>query len=697
MSSTKDEIVAVLRRKKIKLWKPPYCCGNDQNTPNLKTLQKLADDLKKEINNNNSNDMTNLIEILLNLQENALEKLAAKENSGKKKDFSPLYCIEMRVLGIQNNLPISSEETPTWTERVEIEKETIRFFNVNPTITINQFEKDLPTLLDLNTFRLIHKGKHISSKNNIGMKLGNILQQSNNGTNKPHYSILCLAFNNDDDKDQSDDRNLLSSIREAASKLGNNSKFELTDQHGKHVPMLPSEYIDFLTALGLHRLGKERLQCGDGDDNDNKKLSSSLTFLLEADQVWENISPQWRNKVDNYGLLQLDISWAYLKLESLDNLSDATRRLELAEIVLRKQVHSNFVTLALVQADMGNAVPPLSSVFCRLFLLQGLAYKFSKHDSEKKKERMGWAWKLCQSLRSVSSDEQIKLLCEAFPSISKAQTISALRRTNGNLDQAGVMIQEDKDNVTLQEDRRTQQRKFGLCENTKDYVNLDLIPQVKSIFDFEFTPIHEQLQELGVVSRDVQSLAVGLLRLNNNDINKVIDCYEKAERSPNAIDQMVADLDQSLYNKGLLSSTRKRKTIDESFTVDQIALVSLISMGVDELIAKKALKHSKNNIEIALLWLTNDNNQSEEQNSKGNNHDDSLIEGMINDHLENLNQTKTISNKTNKMREIKDAEAFLEKELSEVLGEHDLEKEYYGSTLDEEFFFLQKFQERKET
>ena len=62
-------------------------------------------------------------------------------------------------------------------------------------------------------------------------------------------------------------------------------------------------------------------------------VASALTFLLEADAEWKSSSAlaSWMDRVDNYGLLQLDIAWCYLLLRSLDNLPDAIARLHRAE------------------------------------------------------------------------------------------------------------------------------------------------------------------------------------------------------------------------------------------------------------------------------------------------------------------------------------------------------------------------------
>ena len=63
--------------------------------------------------------------------------------------------------------------------------------------------------------------------------------------------------------------------------------------------MMPAERLAFLTALGLASLGRERME--------RACMDEALVFLLEADLEWKRVGPHWRDQVDNYGLLQLDI------------------------------------------------------------------------------------------------------------------------------------------------------------------------------------------------------------------------------------------------------------------------------------------------------------------------------------------------------------------------------------------------------
>ena len=678
MSDVKDQVIAELRRMKIKLWLPPYYAHIDASS-NRAVLQSLACDLTSKIGGTKEEILVSL----LTLQDHALEKLEKKRSATSTLPL--VECLELKVLGLRGDF---SHEIPvvSWAERVEVTDKALKFHRASPVLTAGKFLEDLAAFLKVDALRLVYRGKSISSKDDA--RLCDILKHGDSASPQiGNFRMMCLVSY----KEQvNPDRTLIASIRQAATKLGGGASFDVTDQHGKIVPMLPSERLAFLTALGLHRLGRKRM---------DTTLSSALVFLLEADQEWDKVTPQWRDKVDNYGILQLDIAWVYMKLESLENLPDVTRRLELAETTLRKQVDRNFVTLALVQADMGNAVPPLSSVFCRLFLLQGVAYRFSQ-DMAKSKERLEWAWGLCQSLRSVSSVEQINALCEAL-GVTQFQAISALRRTNGNSDQAAALMEKDKADAELQNLRREEQRKLGLCKNTVDHVDLDLVANLQTVLGFTPGPPEQQEGTRKLDSNFI--VAAGLLRLANNDLEKSIDIYQDVERNPGAVLQLVSDLDRSLQEQGLAKKKSSRKKEEE---VDELSLATLMSMGVDESMAKKALRHSHNNMETALLWLTGQGESEEKEgeaikssdsfsSGESSNSSDSTSSSEANstatDSMEEDGMTESRSKRARVRDETKEAELLLEKELGEALQERDMEQDYFGSTLDEEWSFIEKF------
>mmetsp|Transcript_19226 Transcript_19226/g.41661 ORF Transcript_19226/g.41661 Transcript_19226/m.41661 type:complete len:571 (+) Transcript_19226:332-2044(+) len=514
------------------------------------------------------------------------------------------------------------------------------------------------------------------------------------------------------------DSGIVESVRQAARTIQNNkhgSRFEVTDQSGNLVPMQQSDTVAFLAALGLHRIGRSKMETrvtgnsmadttqtppvGDGSGRD--ALASALVFLLEADAEW-NSSPalaNWRAKVDNYGLLQLDIAWCYLLLESLDSLTDAIRRLDIAEEVLRKQVHSNFVTLALAQAEMSNPIPPLCAIFVRLFLLQGVANKMQNCNATSV-ERMGWANLLCNSLRSSCPADSVETLCAAYL-VNPFTAIAALRRSNGDLNAAGNFITLDRNEEKQTSKKRRRQHKIGKCANGMDFVNLDLVPTLSNLLGYSNvmsttgdTYGEEDDKVFGNDQSTSTLIVIGLLRLSNNGIDQSLELYNNI-----GIEQVlerVANLNKASGQRKHRSTSNEQKQ-SSNHEVRDIDLTMLISMGVEEARGRNALK-ATGNLESALLWLSKDDNDNTDTKETASSNDgqsggrtagnDSSNNSESRDHFESPDGDESVGN------EIDDAHELLERELGNALSTGSkqlLEKEWLGIDMMEEWDLIQKY------
>lgn len=668
LCDVKEQVLAELRMRKIKLWLPPYYIRSDgSDRAALQLLQDLAADFADGPIDSTKDE---ILASLIVLQQHALDKLNQKRRAPTTAP-AVIECLELKLLGLQRDLQsvAAAASPPCWAERLEVSGKVLKIFRVDSSLTADAFCKDVVELLEVDSLRLVYRGRSIVTGDLRQLK--DIIPHDRitfSTRREEHVAMMCLTYHKT--QGENADRTLVSSIRQAATKLGATTVFDVTDQHGKHVPMLPVDRLAFLTALGLHRIGRKRM--------DDSNLPSALIFFMEADHEWSKVAQHWQDAVDNYGLLQLDIAWVYLKLESIDNLPDVVRRLDIAEKTLRKQVDSNFVTLALVQADMGNPVPPLSSIFCRLFLLQGIAYQFSQ-DKEKSQERLDWAFSLCQSLRIVSTSEQIRSLCDAL-GVTRFQAISALRRTNGDLNLAATLMETEKVDEELQNLRRAQQTMLGLCQNTVDYVDLDLVLTLGEILGFiDLQPQH------GTQGMDPDFVVVaGLLRLSNNNLEKAIDIFQTAQRSPQVVLGLVFDLDKTLVTQGFAKANSPRN--ESRRKVDEVELATLLSMGIDESLAKQALQNSENNAEQALVWVTGPGQLEE-------NLDDSASYSAMNSNSVVSHEGEGSLAKRAKLEieEIEEAEQLLKVELGDALQERDMEEEYIGSTLDEEWDFINRF------
>jgi hypothetical protein len=661
-----ERIKNELIERKIKLWKPPYYGIQGS----LDSLRALA----KELTENDKNHHrigSHCLSILESLQQHALDKLRGKGKLLEDLNIKVLGappCL-IRLVGEES---FTNDSTKSWAEQVKVAtlpskdgKNTaavllFQLCRVNLDLTVGEFSDQLTSVSTAEigipySIRLLQGGKSLPESAR--------LSQLFTGKAK----LLCLMQMNGVQKANttttwSNDEEMIRNIRLAATKIQNGAMLEITDGAGNLVSMSKADRLSFLTALGLHAIGRQRMQRDD--------FKSALVFLLQADQEWNLLDKSWRDRVDNFGLLQLDIGWVSLKLESMDSLSDVLQRLEQAETTLRKQVHANFVTLALVQAEMNNPIPAVASIFVRLFLLQGIAY-YHQHMNDrsektwklKSQERLDWAWAFASSLRNMSPPAAVSRLCEAV-SATPTEARIALRKSGGNMDQAANIIEKEWSNEQVASERRKKQQNFGICENGQDFIDLEQLPMLHSLLG---TDIDEEV-------------APGLLRLYNNNVETSIRSYQSAGK--NDILRKIAELDQ---RQGV---SRKRSPI----VVDDLALASLVSMGVDNDTANHALTSCNNNVDEALLFLTRNVASNGTIHSTGN-HAAMMAPAASPDFQDSAAASNTHGSAWLLQVEAEqDAMHLLRRTLDDVLEQNHC-NEHLGASLDDEWSYIEQYRQ----
>mmetsp|Transcript_2807 Transcript_2807/g.5556 ORF Transcript_2807/g.5556 Transcript_2807/m.5556 type:complete len:197 (-) Transcript_2807:459-1049(-) len=127
---------------------------------------------------------------------------------------------------------------------------------------------------------------------------------------------------------------------------------------------------------------------------------------------------------------------------------------------------------------------------------------------------------------------------------------------------------------------------MGLCRNGTDFVHLQTLEQSRPL--------------LGMPVDQEEEIGGALLRLCDNNLEQALNLYQATtiRRDGRPILDQVAELDAS---QGV---SRKRTRV----AVDEIALASLESMGVDDATARRGLEKNENDVEQAFLWITNLNN-----------------------------------------------------------------------------------------
>ncbi len=105
-------------------------------------------------------------------------------------------------------------------------------------------------------------------------------------------------------------------------------RFELLDQNGRRLSLSSTDEEGLKVGMALHEKGKAMIKKG--------QFKEAVEILIEADRGFSKCSSTILSMVDNYGLLCLDISWAYFQLKDLSVLKDAVWRLAKARECLEK-------------------------------------------------------------------------------------------------------------------------------------------------------------------------------------------------------------------------------------------------------------------------------------------------------------------------------------------------------------------------
>ena len=269
-----------------------------------------------------------------------------------------------------------------------------------------------------------------------------------------------------------------------------------------------------------------------------------------------------------------------------------------------------------------------------------------------------------------------------------------------------------------------------MCQNGTDHVNLERLVQFKPLLGLD-----NGGSIAHVTNSDAEWVAAGLLRLANNHLEDALDRYQGCQRNLNVVFEQVAALDAS---QGVVRPSRCRRTTP----VDDMALALLQSMGIHALMARRALELHGNDVEGALAWVTTTatqiscsssspadeesmhsngsssppalrNEEDEEVNSSGattgqgglarsagvgamDDDEDKDQDEHVKEEKEHPSQDTERA--ANMLRQQQEAEAadLLEQVLGEALGgqQHTGDDEVLGSSLDEEWHYLEMFREK---
>ncbi|XP_026736302.1 NEDD8 ultimate buster 1-like isoform X1 [Trichoplusia ni] len=512
---------AKLNEEKVKLWESPFIAQDNEITQSLKDLAaKYAKDL--------SLDDETILNALHELQLHSIER--SKANAEFKETGFATFRVKAtvpgekpRVLKIQKKLDVLGSDL---------------IAALAETLGVSE-----------NRVKLIFNGKVIKPSPSIGeqgMKNGIMLM------------ALVMAETPEDVKKEDtmymemktvrDDATLLS---EYVDNMADDEYMKLEDQSGKTVELPAAERRSLLVGLALHERGRAAAKQHD--------YPLALVLLLEADRQLSECRSSILKTVDNWAVLQLDISWCYLCLRSLPHAADAAARLASAESAFKETYGEDHQRLIALKGSAANE----RVLLMRLYLLQGIvAYHQNKRADAKR-----LLVKAETELNALRVDESSVLTLMEL-GWSRAAARGGLRAAGGSAERAHHYLAERRAQRERARDLHRQERQrraLGVCEDG--------------------SAVSQQLVDALVGMGYSRALAAVALRNSNNHVAEAVRLIQE---QPELLESEVS------------SETDTLSSDDSTVEPDNKLVAELEAMGYDGEEARAALRLSRNHISGAV-------------------------------------------------------------------------------------------------